>query len=164
RCPADDRAEADHRVVAPALGEPAGDERDLERARHPGDVDVLLLNAVSDEPIQRALVQLRRDEVVEPRHDDAKAQPAPHQLSLESSAHPVNSSVKGSGAPSLVAGPIVSRLQGLAHASLALKGPTNAPSFVAWSPDSDGCARWARRSAGDARPPRCRSRRAPSPS
>ena len=47
RAAADDGAQADHGVVLAALGQALGDQRHLERARYPGDVDVAVGDVVA---------------------------------------------------------------------------------------------------------------------
>ena len=72
---ANDRAETNHGIVFAALGHLLGNNRNLERARHPGDVDVILLRLVTMQRIERTAQELARDELIETRRHDADMKP-----------------------------------------------------------------------------------------
>ena len=67
---ADDRAEAQDCVILAGLGEFLGDDRDLERAGHPGKGDVVLFDPVAKQCVFRAPDELRDDEFVESGRND----------------------------------------------------------------------------------------------
>src|SRR5690606_3326919 len=73
RGPADDGAEGDDGVVAPARGQRLRDERDLEGARAPRDVHPVGADTVAGEGVEGALEEAPRDGVVEPAADDGEA-------------------------------------------------------------------------------------------
>ena len=83
RLAANDRAEAQHRVILSRLGEMLRGDRDLKRAGNPGDGDRLRTGAGAVQAVERPLQQPFRDEGVEPAHHNGKTQARRGQLALE---------------------------------------------------------------------------------
>src|SRR5512141_2732980 len=68
----DHGAEADHRRVPAARRQAPRDERQLERAGNPREVDVLIGGALGTEALERARHELADDDLVEPGRDDGE--------------------------------------------------------------------------------------------
>ena len=86
RLAANQAAEADDRVEAPALGGVLRRQRNLEGARHADDRDVARRDAGRGQRRERAGLQPVGDEVVVLRHDEREAEARPPPASLRSSA------------------------------------------------------------------------------
>ena len=70
-----DGPEADDGVVGARGGHPSGDQWDLERAGHPGDVDRVMGHAMRPETSERPLQELGRHVLMEARDHDRDAAP-----------------------------------------------------------------------------------------
>ena len=77
----DHGAEAEHGRVASGAGHPVGDHGDLERSRHPRDVDVGDAVALQGRP--RPLDEPLGDRAVEPRRDDRHRPPGARERAAE---------------------------------------------------------------------------------
>ena len=65
--------EADHRRVFAAGRQPLGHQRDLERARHPDQVDGVVGDAVALQAVEGTGDQLLDDEAIETRRHQGEA-------------------------------------------------------------------------------------------
>jgi hypothetical protein len=84
----DDGAQTNDGVVPIEHGEAFGGNRDLKRTRYTQHIDVLIVDAMSDQPIDGAFKQALGNKSIEPTDDDAKTQAFTPQLSLDDSRHP----------------------------------------------------------------------------
>ena len=68
-------ANTNDRVVFAGFGERAGSRGDFKRAGHADNVDVLIFRAGAKQAVVSAAKQTIGDEFIEPRYDDAEAEP-----------------------------------------------------------------------------------------
>ncbi len=79
----DHRTERHDGIAAPGRRDAPHDERQVERAGDPYQLDLLLAGAVAQQRVDCAADQGIHDRVVEPRGDDREAQVAREQVALE---------------------------------------------------------------------------------
>src|SRR5262249_19980979 len=137
RVAADDGAYADHGVALTRLGEPLGDERDLERTGHPHHRHRIQLEPHVGELAERAVEEKLGDVVVEATGDDRHAHAGGVEVAFELGVLAHKRSYEAN------CGPI-----------LRPRFPAGGPSSPAWRAGT----RCSRRSAGTAAAPARRSR------
>ena len=79
RVAADHRTQGDQHLVLTRAGHLLGHDRQFERTRHPGHVQLGAglrhIHAMALEAVETAAQQLGGDQIIETGHDDADAQP-----------------------------------------------------------------------------------------
>src|SRR5690606_17303448 len=75
--------EGHHGVDATTLGHALRDQRDLDRAGHPGDGDVVVIDAHASEGVERSVEQATGDELVETTDHQPDPQAGGRQMPLE---------------------------------------------------------------------------------